>query len=190
MPPISIGLIVEGEDDRLSYEVFFKKIKPEINIISYPLYGCDKKKLVETFKILNRKLRQSSYSSVEKGLIIFDCDKKCAPERAGFIKQSLNLTNMPANIKIHATCTELETFFLTCIEDIKEIFGEKVKFKKIKKPESIQDPKKYLSKLLNEKNITYGKKVAEEIANQIDICTLRERSKNFNRLYEIVDNLK
>ena len=190
---MGLGLIVEGEYDQFSYKILLKRIKPELEIETFLLNGFDKEKLKETFKILNKKLQQSKYSGVEKGLIICDCDGKCAPERASFIKEAIkkesDLTNTYHKIKIHATCRKLETLFLTCIEDVNRINGQSVSFKKIKNPESISDPKKYLKELLNEKNIPYGKKVAEEIASQINIETLKERLKNFNRLHQIINNL-
>lgn len=189
---LTMGLIVEGEDDKLSYEIFLRKIKPGLEIETLLLHGCDKKKLEERFKILNKKLQNSNYSGVEKGLIICDCDEKCAPERADFIKKTLDLTNAYHNnnkINIHATCKELETLFLTCIEDVKIINERSVNFKRIKNIGSIPDHKKHLSELLYKENITYGKKVAEEIASQINVETLKERLKNFDRLYQIINNL-
>lgn len=188
-----IGLIVEGEDDELSYEVFLKNINPELNIQFLRLNGCDKEKLKNTFKILNQKIKNPKYSRVEKGLIICDCDSKCAPDRAKFIKDAINIKDpveeLENCIKIHATCKELETLFLTCIDEIKFIDGKDVNFKKIKNPENISYPKEHLRNLLlKEENIIYGKKVAEEIASQINVNKLEERSDNFKRLKQIVDN--
>ncbi|MCL4546802.1 MAG: DUF4276 family protein [Deltaproteobacteria bacterium] len=185
----SLGLIVEGAGDELSYEVFFKRIKPELDIKTLRLNGCNRENLKKIFKILNKKLQQSNYSGVEKGLIICDCDGKCAPEIANFIRTTLKITCKDNNIKIHATCEELETLFLTCIEDVNTINGNPVKFKKIRKPENILNPKEHLLELLNDKKIIYGEKVAEEIASQINISVLEKRSKNFNRLYKIINNL-
>jgi hypothetical protein len=96
---------------------------------------------------------------------------------------------MQDKIKIHATCKELETLFVTYIEDIKEVSGKKMNFKEIKNPESIPNPKEYLMKLLLKENIIYGQKVAREIASQVDISKLEKRSKNFRRLYKIINNL-
>jgi len=185
-----LGMIVEGEHDQFSYEVFFKKINPKLNFKTYILHGCDKEKLRVNFEILNKKIQHSNYSGVEHGIIICDCDKKCAPERANFIKNALKITNTDCKIKIHATCIELETLFLTYIQDIKEIDGKAVKFEKIKNPENIKNPKEYLEDLLlNKENIVYGRKVAEEMASQADIIKLKEKSENFERLYNIINNL-
>lgn len=186
----AIGLIVEGEDDEFSYKILLKRIKPELEIETFLLNGFNKKNLKEMFKILNKKLQQSKYSGVEKGLIICDCDGKCAPEKAVFIKNALGLTNSDHKIEIHATCEELETLFLTCIEDVEKINGQIVKFKQIRNPVGIIYPKECLSELLLKENIIYGKKVAEEIASQINIDALKTRLRNFNRLHQIINNLE
>ena len=191
--PNSLGLIVEGDNDKLSYEMIFKRIKPELYIKTLVLHGRDKKTLKDIFKILNKKLQGSNHSGVKKGLIICDCDETCAPERAGFIKEAIkkesDLPNTYHKIKIHATCKELETLFLTCIEDVKIINGQSVNFKQIKNIENIPDHKKRLSELLLKEKIIYGNEVAKEIASQINIETLKERLKNFNRLHQIINNL-
>jgi hypothetical protein len=186
-----IGMIVEGEDDQFSYEIFFKKINPELDFKTYLLHGCDKEKLNNIFPILRKKIKESEFSGYKKGLIICDCDKKCAPEVANFIKDTLNITDaLYDKIKIHATCEELETLFLTCIEDISfEINGKRISFKKIKNPENISNPKERLESLLYKEGIIYGREVAREMASQVDIIKLKEKSQNFKRLYNIIDNL-
>lgn len=63
---IRMGLIVEGEGDQLSYEIILKKIKPELDIKTFLLYGCDKEKLKKIFKILNKKLQVSIIAELKK----------------------------------------------------------------------------------------------------------------------------
>ncbi len=185
----SIAILVEGEDDQYSYESFFKKVRPDLNIKTILLNGCNKKALKDNFPILRGKIN-SQYSGYKLGLIICDCDTECAPERARFMLDALGGAGIiSGNIRIHATHQELETLFLYCIEDVKIIDEIRVNFKEIRNIESIADHKKCLKDLLLEKNIIYGKKTAEQISQQIDINKLEERSENFKRLKEIICNV-
>ena len=82
---LTMGLIVEGEDDRLSYEIIFKRIKPELDIKTFLLHGCDKEKLKERFEILNKKLQESNYSGVKEGLIICAQTRRSGGSRMRFL---------------------------------------------------------------------------------------------------------
>lgn len=184
-----IAILVEGEDDQYSYESLFKKVRPDLNIKTFLLNGCNKKALKDNFPILREKIN-SQYSGYELGLIICDCDTKCAPERAKFMIDALGKAEIiSGNIRIHATNKELETFFLSCIEDVKIIDDKHISFKKIKNLESITNHKEHLKNLLSRYNITYGKKTAEQISQQLDINKLEKKSKNFGRLKEIICNI-
>lgn len=185
----SIAILVEGEDDQYSYESLLKKVRPDLNIKTILLNGCNKKVLKDNFPILREKIK-SQYSGYKLGLIICDCDTKCAPERAEFMINALGKEEIiSGNIRIHATHKELETFFLSCIEDVKIIDDKDVSFKKIKNLESIPNHKEYLKNLLLEYNIIYGRKIAEQISQQLDINKLEKESKNFGRLKGIICNV-
>ena len=185
-----IGIIAEDESDVECIKHFINKISPNKQF-AYKKFtgeGCGK-----------IKRKANSWASIlkQKGckflVVVHDLDRHKKDDLILKIKNSL----IPCPIKnyfISVPIEELESRLLADKLNIKKIFHIKDNVNVPHKPESVQSPKEYMSRLVrtkSEKKIYYlNTKHNPKIAETIDITHIAAKCPSFAELQHFIQSIK
>ncbi len=160
----TIGLVVEGEDDKAAIPVLIKRSRKGVKVVTRQCRGTVTGKLRGILAELNQSYRP------EKVLIVRDTD---GADPASLIAAMKNKIVGTFSFSIHplVAVEALEAWLLADPLALESVLGVKKSFAS---PEKIRDPKAQLEKLLSRRT-AYTPELAKAIAEKLDLNVLKTR---------------
>jgi len=181
-----VGLIVEGTYDEAALTEFIRKCdRSEVNVICRPCGSAIQlmKKFpgfLESFRHVNEGL------PVDHTIVIRDADHKNPYDLIARMEGRIGGRSYPFPRHLLVIVQELEAWLLADEEALSLVTGRSQP--RILNPETIDDPKARLEKILSDAGIVYTAEVARKIAAAARADVLSVRCPSFKRFQETVVN--
>jgi Domain of unknown function (DUF4276) len=190
MPGNSYGIIVEGGYDSAVYCSLVRKLAShEVRIFTRPCEG--KPDLMKKFPgFLQAFKYQLLEQSIDVAIILVDSDGGDPTELEEKMRSRIASRQYPFEVHFHAVQHAMEAWLLAdpgAITNAIRARSSRRLPRTPDAPETLQDPKAALRKLLTDAKVDYTSEVAAQIADNIDTQTLSARCPRFRIFTELVD---
>ena len=179
---LSVGLIVEGSYDEAAIpELIRKSVSSEVNVICRPCGNTNQ--LMKRFAgFLNEFQYVNSGKPVGRALVIRDADQKNPNDLIARMEEKIRgrIYDFPRRLLI--AVQEMEAWLLADEEAVSLVTGKRQQ--RIVNPETLDDPKARLKKILSDAGIAYTAEVARKIAANTRLDVLSVRCASFKKFRE------
>jgi len=181
---LSVGLIVEGIYDEAALMELVRKCAPsEVHVICRPCgSGIQVMKkfpgFLESFRRVNKGL------AVDCAIVIRDADQKNPRDLIARMESKISGRKYPFSRHLLVIVQELEAWLLADEEALSSVTGRPQQ--RIPNPETVNDPKARLEKMLSGAGIAYTAEVARRIAAAARADVLLVRCPSFKNFYDAV----
>ena len=180
----AIGLVVEGIYDEAALIELVRKCSPsEVNVICRPCGSAFQlmKKFpgfLESFRHVKEGL------AVDCAIVIRDADHKNPRDLIARMETRISGRHYPFSRHLLVIVQELEAWLLADDEALSSVTGRPQH--RIPNPETVNDPKARLEKILSDAEIVYTAEVARRIAAAASADVLSVRCPSFRRFKDAV----
>ncbi len=179
-----VGLIVEGIYDEAALTEFIRNCTPsEVYVVCRPCGSASQ--LIKRFPGFLESFRQVKKGlPVDKAIVMRDADQKTPSDLIARMESKISGRSYPFPIHLLVIEQELEAWLLADEKALSSVTG--MPQQRIVNPESIDDPKARLNKILSDAGIVYTAAVARKIATAARADVLSVRCPSFKRFQEAV----
>jgi hypothetical protein len=189
----SYGIIVEGHYDAAVYDAIIRKLTSS-KVYIKPLECGGKTELMKKFPgFLSRLQYEVDGGPVDMAVVIRDADGKNPQEVEAQMDGKIRGRNYPfrLGVRFHAVHQAMDAWLLADVDAIngagERRGGRQIRTRLPDAPEGLVRPKESLRGLLGDHKVSYTAEVCREIAERVELGTLRQRCPRFRIFEELVD---
>lgn len=182
----AIGLVVEGIYDEAALTALIRKCATsEVDVTCWSCGSASQ--LVKTFPHFLESFRHIKHGRpVDNAIVIRDADRKDPNDLIARMESRISGRIYPFSRHLLVVTQELEAWLLADEQALSLITGKPQR--RIPNPESLNDPKASLKRILSDVNIGYTPEVARKIAAAARTEVLSSQCPTFRRFQEAVVN--